>query len=184
MQLKKELKQIKEGDTISIRFPLYVDEDVLKWANLQTSTNTAIISLIEKEIKENGIRDISKDIIPTEKELWPHVLACIAQNSNNTPSGVSVQDIYDYCAAKLNVTPQLRSIPTRTNESKFENRVRFTILKLKEQKLIVPGPKRGFYKITNLGKDAYDLGATSFEDFQATLEANYVRTLIDLKLSK
>lgn len=172
-------KTIKEGDSVSIRFPKSVNKNIIEWANKQTSITNSILKLIEKEVTENGIKDLSKEPpIPTQKELLPFVFECIGAN-NNTPNGVNVQIIYDYCTMKLNVSPAQRSEPSKANSSKFENRVRFAILELKNKNLIESGPKRGYYKLTNLGQFFYNKrGEIDIRDFDDIIKANFLNESI------
>ncbi|ANX00385.1 hypothetical protein CSTERLE_01645 [Thermoclostridium stercorarium subsp. leptospartum DSM 9219] len=171
-------KIIKAGDTISIRFPKDVNEKILEWVNQQSSVTNSVIKLIEREVEENGINDLSEALffIPSQNDLMPYIFDYIGQN-NNAVNGASVQDIYDYCAEKLNITNDQRCIPSKANKSKFENRVRFTILALKNKNLIEFGPKRGYYKLTNLGKYFYDnkLDVRNFDDI---VEANFLNSKI------
>lgn len=175
----QDKKVIKKGDTVSIRFSKNVSESVMEWVNKQTSITNSILKLIEKEVKENGIKDLSKKSpLPTEKELMPYVFDCVAKNDHTT-DGASVQDIYNHCARKLNVSPSQRAEPSKANKSKFENRVRFAILELKNKGLIEPGSKRGHYKLTKLGRHFYNSGIDIL-DFEDIVEA----ILLNKKIQK
>jgi len=170
-------KIIREGDTISIRFPLNVDKKVLDWVNTQTSITNSLISLIKKEIEANGITDLSQNnhnSLPTEKEMIPYVFDYIAKQ-NYSKLGANVQEIYDYCAKELNVSYKQRNIPSKANVSRYENRVRFVILKLKNQGLI-ESTKRGFYKLTELGSIFFN-NNIDVREFDTIIQADFIRKL-------
>jgi len=170
-------KIIREGDTISIRFPLNVDKKVLDWVNTQTSITNSLISLIKKEIEANGITDLSQNnhnSLPTEKEMIPYVFDYIAKQ-NYSKLGANVQEIYDYCAKELNVSYKQRNIPSKANVSRYENRVRFVILKLKNQGLI-ESTKRGFYKLTELGSIFFN-NNIDVREFDTIMQADFIRKL-------
>ncbi|SHJ15757.1 winged helix-turn-helix domain-containing protein [Lutispora thermophila] len=172
-------KKIAEGDTISIRFPLNVDKEVLEWVNAQTSINNSLISLIKKEINSNGITDLSQNndsSLPTEKEMIPYVFQYIAK-PKDSKLGANVQEIYEYCANALNISSNQRNIPSKANISRYENRVRFVILKLKNQGLI-ESPKRGFYKLTELGK-LFINNSFDVREFDAIMQAGFIKKLIN-----
>jgi hypothetical protein len=125
-ELAMTTKKIIEGNTVSIRFPLNVAKDVLEWVNKQTSINNSIISLIKKEISSNGITDLGQNdnYIPTEKEILPYVFEYIAKQ-NDSALGANVQEIYEYCSKKLNVSSKQRNIPSKANISRYENRASY-----------------------------------------------------------
>lgn len=144
---------IKAGETLSIRLPKDVGEDVVCWLNKQTSTSESLIKLIEMDIENNGkVRDLSKKAynIPMSGDMWKPIFNCIAENKEEVP----ISKIYDYCQKVLNVSVEDRAIPIKNGiESLFEKRVRYALLQLTYNGFITT-TRRGFYVLDIMGRSA------------------------------
>lgn len=158
------------------------NKKILEWIDKQTNTTVSINTVLSNFIDNNGIEDLtpkSDDYIPTSKEMIQAVFAAIGDIEKNSQSnlGVHVQEIYDEVAKKMSITTKARNIPSKGNSSRFENLVRWALLKLKEYGLI-ENVKRGFYKLTPLGKQLYDKGI-DITGFDKIVDANYIYMKID-----
>jgi len=170
-------RNIIPGDTFSIRIPLNIDIKVIEWINKQTSSNASIIELIKREVANGELVDLSykSNSLPTKKALIPFIVECISK-SHDSNIGTHISSIYDYCALKLNVTQAEMDISSKGNNSLYENRVRFSILKLKEQGLII-STRRGFYTLSDLGKRCVENGI-EVDNFDSLLDSNYIHQKI------
>lgn len=144
---------VEAGETLSIRLPKDVGEDVVCWFNKQTSISGSLIKLIEMDIENNGkTRDLSKKDynIPMSRDMWQTIFNCIAENKEE----VTVSYIYNYCQDIFKVSKEDRAIPIKNGiESIFEKRVRFALLQLTYNGFITT-TKRGLYVLDIMGRSA------------------------------
>lgn len=113
--------------------------------------------------------------MPSQKELINAALNVIGKKGT-----CDLSEIYDGIIQDLKLNNEIRYIPSETNSSKYENRVRWAVQYLKDNyELIDNTGNRGEYTLTDLGKVFYNNKNINATDFEDIIEANYINQLIN-----
>lgn len=170
------------GDTLSLRLSTSIEQSVVDWLINQTSVNNSILTAIREVINIYGIKDLSPNLdnLPTSNQMLQSIFDYIATCSAK-PSlrfGASVQEIYDHCAIVLGVSDAERNISSAGNTSKYENRIRWGLQKLKDNKVgLIQSNKRAYYKVTDLGRQCSQQ-KIDVVNLDKVMEANLVNRMI------
>lgn len=114
-------KEIQAGSTITIRTRKNENPKIIEWLNAQTEMSTSLNFLIEQEIMQNGIVDLSTQVVshrpllPTTEDIYPHMFRYLVDNKG---FAVHIDVIADDLADEMGLSDAMRNLTIRTGSQR------------------------------------------------------------------
>lgn len=147
-------RKLNAGDLVVMRTRKNEDLKILRWINLQGQIGDAIRYLIEQDIQQNGIRDLSQTLTQTRPVL-PDVndiaIPLLKEFFKNKGKAIHISEMYKPLADYFDLSDDDRTRKAATtSEPQWNNNVRWGKEILKN-KGFVESTRHGYWEITKNG---------------------------------